>query len=1231
MTCATRTGPGKIWLIMKISLLLIAIGTMTVSASSFSQNKKISLQADDINIIELLEEIREKSDYSYFLSDANVRNLDHISVNKKDTPVKEILEDVFEYTDYTYTMAGDVIIVKRKSVEEQGTQQEIRKKVRVKGVVKDSETGETLIGVNINITNSILGAITDVNGEFDFVLPYLQDGMKLVFSYVGFENMEVPIDPEKEMYKIQMLSVITELDDVVVTGYQVIDKRVLTSSIASVEAEELDMIGSLSVDQMLEGKATGLMITNQSSTPGAAAKVRIRGGSTFTGNQSPLWVIDGVIYEDPVPLSADEINSFDNINLIGNALTGINPQDIAKIDVLKDASATAIYGTRAANGVIVITTKRGKEGKPSLSYSGGLSVVRAPQYSDFNLMNSKERIDVSREIYENNLGFSSSYDNVDRIGYEGALMNHWDGTYNFEQFQNQVSYLETLNADWFGELYRPAVKQQHSLNASGGSKNARYYFSLGYDDQQGTEKNVDLNRITTRSNLDLDLRDNILLSFRMSGSVQKATYNHNSVNPFNTAYYTSRAVPIYDEDGDYFYQNKQMYSGVNGYVYGRYNILNEMENSEKNITNKDLALSASLRWNFLNNFRFTSLVSYRNTTNLTEEWINEDTYYIAGLRTYDAFEEMIAEDVNKGSTVPFGGIYSGGMVSQDTYSITNQLNYNKVINGKHVFNVNLGQEARSANYWGATGFQVPGYNHYQGRGFIVLDHPSYSTSSGGIDFESYDYDAMISWLTDKGGVSVYPNITDKVKNSMSVFGILNYVYDNRYVVNLNMRSDGSNTFGQYQRYKFKPAWSVSARWNIHKEAFMGGNNLFDELALRASYGVRGTMPNASPYLLISNYGRYSSVYYPETTARLSEFPNANLRWEKTETVNIGLNYSLLKGRINGAFDYAYSKSNDLIQSRPVSLVNGSSSQLYNAGSKDVTSYEFSIRTVNIKKDKFGWSTNFNLSYDKDRVLEGFEEGVQYNLTVKDYLSGSIYREGFPTNGFFSYQFDGLTEEGLPTFKHLVEEDMTPEQQLEAMLVYEGSRVPLYYGGFGTQVKYGNLSLSANFTYKLGYKTRLLPLYNGNQNLPLPYENINSAFNNRWKQAGDENITNIPVITDYNMRLTSNPDADGYDNVYATNPGYIASAGSNLWRMYDYSDARVVNADHIRLQTITLSYTMPRKWIQGTGIKHLNMGIQASNVAVWAFDKDLTGQDPEQVSGIGMPNLPTYSLNLNISF
>ncbi len=1234
MTCATRTGPGKIWLIMKISVLLIVIGTMTVSASSYSQNKKISLQADDINIIELLEEIREKSDYSYFLSDDNVRNLDHISVNKKDAPVKEILEDVFEYTEYTYTMAGEVIIVKRRSTEEQETQQKIQRNIRVKGVVTDADSGETLIGVNINVTNSLLGAITDVNGEFDFVLPYLQEGMKLVFSYIGFENLEVPIDPEKEMYKIQLISDITELDEVVATGYFNVDKRELTSAISTVKAEELDMIGSLSVDKMLEGKATGLMITNLSSTPGAAAKVRIRGGSTFTGNQSPLWVIDGVIYEDPVPLSADEINSFDNINLIGNALTGINPQDISKINILKDASATAIYGTRAANGVIVITTKRGKEGVPSLSYSGGFSFVQAPSYLDMNLMNSKERIDVSREMYEKNIGFTGQYENVDRLGYEGALMNLWDGTYSFQQFQDQVSYLETVNADWFGELYQPTINQQHSVSASGGTKSARYYLSVGYDDQQGTEKGVGLNRITARSNIDLDIRDNLLLSFKMNGAVQKASYNHGSINVFNQAYYTSRTIPIYDTDGEYFYQSKEMYRATGedaGVVYGRYNILNEMDNSERNITNKDFAITASLRWSFLNNFRINSMVSYRNTTNLEEQWITEDTYYIAALRSYDEFEDMISSHMNRYSMVPFGGIYSGGMVSQDTYSIRNQLNYNRVFGDKHVLNVNLGNEVRSSKYWGTTGFSVPGYNHYQGRGFIALPDVSFGKGTSQLDFSEYDYEFAFNWLTSEEGYDIYPSITDRIQNAVSMFGILNYVFDNRYVVNFNMRSDGSNTFGQYERYKFKPTWSASTRWNIHNEAFFNRAGIFDELALRASYGVRGTMPNTTPYLIITNYGRNNVTYSPENVAQLSSFPNANLRWEKTETVNAGLNFSLLQGRISGAFDYAYSKSSDLIQSRPVSLVNGTSTQAYNSGSKDVSSYEFAIRTVNIKKNKFAWSTNLNFSYDKDRVLKGFEDGAERNLTVSNYLGGSIYREGFPTNGFFSYQFDGLNESGLPTFKHLVEENMSAEEQLQAALVYEGSRVPLYYGGFGTELRYGNLRLSANLTYKLGHKVRLLPLYNGNQSLPLPYENMHSDFTNRWRQAGDEEFTNIPAITNANMTFTYNENVNGYDRVYVTNYGNVVPEGKNAWWMYDYSDARVVKGDHIRLQTVSLSYNIPGKVLEGSGIKNLNIGVQTSNIAVWAFDKKLKGQDPEQVTGIGLPASPTYSMSVNVSF
>lgn len=1202
---------------MRLSIILILSAVLSINAATYSQSKRVSLSLTNVSFSKLFEEIRKQTDYSFFFNDEKINALADISVNKTNAPVEEILDEVLKGTDLSYKVVDGVIVI-----VENGKVAPIQT-ITVDGIVLDSETNEAILGANVLVKNSRLGVVTDFDGKFKINLP---KSSTLVISYLGYENQEVLVESSTSL-KVRLKPTVENLNEVVIsTGYSKIDRTENTSSVASVSSEELDIVGAVTIDKMLEGKATGLSITNLSSTPGAAAKIRVRGGSTFTGNQSPLWVVDGVIYEDPVPLSASDINSFDNVNIIGNALTGINPTDIAKIDILKDASATAIYGTRAANGVIVITTKRGKQGKPQLNYSTGLSFVQAPSYSDLNLMNSQERVDVSREMYHRNLGYGQSYDNIDRIGYEGALLNLWDGTYTQQEFQNQVSYLETLNTDWFGELYRDSFVQTHALSASGGSENARYYFSLGYDDQKGAENNVGLNRITARSNIDLDVRDNVKLSFRMNGSIQEATYNHSSVNTFNTAYYTARTMPIYNEDGSYFKQSQLIGTYDGQRIYAGYNVLNEMNESANNITNKGLTLAANLNWEFLNDFRFNSQVSYRNTTNLNEEWITENTFYAAKLRTYDAFEDLIEDFQNSSGYLPFGGVYNGGMVSQDTYSITNQLNYNKKL-GKHQLNINLSQEARSVNYWGATGFTVPGYNHYQGRGFVALPR---ATNIVGQE-NSYDYSNMINWLTTSGSLNVYPTVTDRVSNFMSWFGIFNYVYDSRYIFNFNMRSDGSNQFGQYERYKFKPTYSVSGRWNIHNESFLRDSKSIDELALRASYGVRGTMPNASPYLIITNYGKNNATYYPENTAQLSEFPNANLRWEKTTTTDLGLNFSFWGGRLSGALDYSYSKSEDLLQSRPISLVNGSAVQQFNSGSKDVSNYELSLRGVLLKQKDLGISANLNFSYSKDRVLEGFEEGAQLALTVNDYLSGNIYRSGFPTNGFFAYQFDGLNENGLPTFKNLVMEGTSSEKQLEAALSYQGSRVPLYYGGFGTQIRSGNFTLSANFTYKLGYKTRLLSLYNGNQNLPLPYENMSGEFNNRWRQTGDELTTNIPAISNYNQTFTNDPTANGLDKIYVTNYGYVMPTGTNAWWMYDRSDARIVNADHIRFQSLTLSYNLPQVILEPIGIKYVNVGVQGSNLGFIAFDKDLKGQDPEQVSGIGMPTLPTYSLSLNVSF
>ncbi len=1217
----------RLYVVKSLLVLMMFAMVNTISASSNAQIKKVSVHTEGVNLVEFFEEIRKQSDYNFFFNEEKIVGFEKITMNKQDIPVNELLDELFEGSAYEYKISGNVIVIR------EAAKQAPNKARKISGIVRDASTGEILVGVNIRVKNSILGSITDVNGRFEMALP--PHATILTFTYIGFKNQEIVLD-ERAQYEINLEADMEEIDDVVVTGYQVINKRELTSSIATIKSDDLEKVSPLTIDQMLEGKATGLMISTLSSTPGAASKIRIRSSGTFTGNQEPLWVVDGVIYEDPVPLSAEEINSFDNVNLIGNAITGINPQDIETINVLKDASATAIYGTRAANGVIVVTTKRGKIGNPSFNYSGSVSYQDRPRYSDLNLMNSKERIAVSREIYEKNQGYPAALMTGNgnySYGYEGALQRFWDGTYSYADFQEQVSYLETVNADWFDALYQPSISQKHSVSVSGGAPNVRYYMSLGYDDSQGTERGVGVERITARTNLDIDIRDNVLLSVNMSGSVNESKYNHSSINTFNEAYYNSRTVPVYNTDGSLLYQPRLITQGdfdndtEQEGIYGNYHILNEMEHSARNITNKDFNISASLKWDLAKGLSWRTQASYRNTTNLTEEWIDENTYFIAELRTYDAFEDMQADVVNSSATVPFGGIYSGGSTSQKSTSITNQLNFNKVINEKHVLNVNLGQEARSVKYDGASGWTAPGYNHAQGRSFIQL--PSVTASTDGAKVAD-GYMNMITWLTENDGSS-YPSITDRLSNTISGFGILTYSFDNRYIANFNIRSDGSNTFGQYERYKFRPAWSASARWNIHNESFFASAGILDELALRVSYGFRGTMPNASPYLTISGYGRLNATYYPETISKLASFPNANLSWETTKTTNVGLNYSLFAGRISGAADYGYSRGDGLLLSSPVSLVNGQNSIMYNGGSKEVHSFEFAINTVNVKTKNFRWSTYVNFSFDRDKVLDGFNSDPGNNYgntnTVDDYLSGSIYAPGFPSAGFFSYQFNGLDEQGLPTFKNLVdEEDRSIKDHLQDVLVYEGSRTPRYYGGFGTRVSYKRLTLSANFSYKFGYKIRMLKLYQGSQNMPMPIENMSAQFLDRWTKPGDEAFTTIPGLSSADLRIEEY-EADG--KIQASNSSYIIPSGGTGWSMYDLSDARTVKGDHIRWQSISLNYNLPKKMIQRIGVSNLNMGFQCANIAVWSFDKNLKGQDPEQVQGIGMPALPTYSFSVNI--
>lgn len=1182
-------------------LTLTLLFAIAFVLSGFSQT--VSLKVENASLRDIFRSLKQQTGYVIIFNEEEVDKTTKLTLSLDKVELRVALDRVLKGLPYNYEIGDQRVIIKPKA-QPKPIDMSVQK-AEISGTVVDTR-GEPIPWVAVSIEGTSSGGATTNEGEFTLTA---EKGQTIIFSYLGMETQRIVWTGQRSLHVVMKPEAIN-VGDVVVTGYQTIDKRKLTSAITSLSDKDLDFRGALTVDQMLEGKVPGLLSMTNSTTPGAASKMRLRGSSTFTGTREPLWVIDGIIYENPVPLSADEINSLDNVNLIGNAITGLNPQDIERIDVLKDASATAIYGTRAANGVIVVTTRTGKVGKTALNYSFNASVTQRPTYNDFDLMNSKDRVDISREIMDKGLYFPYA---PKRMGYEGLMMDYWDKKLSFGEFQAGVSTLETTNADWFKALYRNSFSQSHNLSLSGGNDGTRYYFSVGYNDSKGAEIGADLQRFTARMNISTRLRDNIMLDVRMSGSVQDANYNPGSYSTFDEAYYTNRTIPVYNPDGSLYYVDRQVNTNntTGEAIYAPFNILNEHANGGNNVINKSLNLTANLNWEIIPNLRYMATGGLTTTTNLSEQWMGEKSFQIADLRGY-AFGNKPTGDIAPG-TILEGGTYSHGSMNQYAWTIRNQINYNIDIGENHNINIDLGHEAKSTLYSGTQSGTFPGYMNDRGKKFVMFPftYEELGTNSG--------FQVVKNWFF---GGGVFPTITDKAENSMSLYGTATYTFKNLYSVNFNIRNDGSNRFGQYNNEKFNPVWSVSGRWNISDEQFMEGSP-FDVFALRGSYGYRGNVPNMSPYLIISRPEIQPES--GESSAIVNSFPNANLKWEKTSTINLGLDWALLQGRISGALNYYYSKSIDLITSRPVSLVNGMTSLMINDGQATNNGVEFNITTRNIDTKNFKWGTSLSYSYNKNTIKRGSQGSITGN-TYTSYVNGSVIREGASVDGFYSYKFAGLDEYGLPRFNGIYGNgQMTSEQYLDAAFDYSGSRTPMSFGSFSTEFSYKKLFIRAEFSYKLGYSVRLLSLYKDGNALPFPETNMNNLMTDRWRKPGD--VTNIPVLT--NIKLDK-AQSGGYTNTLV-DFNEVGPNSNTGWYMYDNSDIRVAKGDHIRLRTVSVGYGLDFKWMKKIGVSNARVDLQMQNLGVLTFDKKLKGQDPDQVESIGMPVLPTYNFNLSFSF
>ncbi len=430
------------------------------------------------------------------------------------------------------------IFLSARGIAQERVVSEKEKSKVLQGWVYD-KNHQVLPGVTVKVAGTSIGTSTNVKGWFRITLP-MQRGT-LEFSFIGFKKQLVNFTDKTDTLRIVLEEDLMELDEVTVsTGYYKVDKRHLTSSVTTLKMDDIMQPGVGTLDQMLEGRIPGMIFMQNSGQVGAVPKMKIRGTTTLLGSTAPLWVLDGVILTDPVNVDPASINDLDFVNLLGNAISGLNPEDIEKLDVLKDASATAIYGPKASNGVIVITTKKGKVGAPSVSYSLSGTFRQRPRYTDrsVDVMNSQERIDFSKEVVRKKqvIPDLSSY-----VGYEAAYHDYVNGVMSSDEFIRKVKFMETVNTDWLGLLMQDTYSHAHTLSVSGGSENVRYYTSLGYSNENGNLKGEENSRYSAMAKVDINY-EKFVMSFNLNGNVQKKEYTPQEVGLMTYALNTARSV-----------------------------------------------------------------------------------------------------------------------------------------------------------------------------------------------------------------------------------------------------------------------------------------------------------------------------------------------------------------------------------------------------------------------------------------------------------------------------------------------------------------------------------------------------------------------------------------------------------------------------------------------------------------------------------------------------------------
>lgn len=999
--------------------------------------------------------------------------------------------------------------------------QQSQKTLNLKVIDRDNSDplGGVVIGSSLDKRKTVL---TNAEGLFTITLA---ESDTLILSHIGYERQKLAVRNIKGN-TITLKASATQLEDVVIIGYGKAKKDEIAGSVAQVDVEEMKKAPVTSFEQALQGRVAGLQVSANDGQPGDEMNIVIRGGNSLTQSNAPLYVIDGFPIEDP-------------------SLASINPDDIASITILKDAASTAIYGARGANGVIVIETKTGKEGKPTFSYQ--LNYGMQETHKRMELMNPYEFVKYQLDF--NPTRANSTY-----------LING----------RTLDSYRDMKGTDWQEAIFRKGAYQQHNISVTGGTKQSKYMISAAILDQEGMIINSGFKRYQGRLSLDQSFSKSVSFRLRADYSSQQAYGQRVSTSTADSNGAQATAYLLFGTWGYRPVTGKED-EDLSDDLFDP-----EIQQSTDSRVNPVVSAKNEYNRNFAQNLNANAFVNFNIIKGL-------DFKISGGINNRNTrIDEFYNSNTARGNTRIFNNIrgVNGAINFPSRFSWTNEntLTYNKQINKKHRINSVIGftmQEVKASDYGFAT----------QKIADESLGMPSLALGT------PYQVGAMESRNT-----------------LLSFLGRVNYNYNSKYTLEFSLRSDGSSKFAPGNRWGYFPAGSFA--WLLGREKFIRNIKAISNAKIRASYGLSGNNR-------VGDFSYLSTIGYPIANAYsfqnqtpllgswLANIGNESLTWETTAQLDLGIDLSLFKDRINLTVDYYNKETKDLLLNADIPTTTGYNRVFKNVGSVQNKGWEFALSTVNVKTKNFSWQSNFNISFNKNKVLElsenqeVFQSRVQWTST----FNGSflyLTKVGDPVSQFYGYAFDGVYQysdfdqltDGSYKLKAGIADNGADRDEIEPGdirykdmngdlvideqdMVVIGRTLPKHIGGFSNVFSYKSFSLSTLLQWSYG----------------------NDIFNaNRVIFEGNEiNRNNVNQFASYQDRWTP------------TNPSNTMFKAGGTGELGAYSSRTIEDGSYLRLKTVSLGYELPKQLISRIGLNKLQVSASGQNLITWT---KYSGMDPE---------------------